>query len=155
MCVLNGSNNSFFFPDGCIYTPENVARVKFAYGEGHMVASHTWAHLDLTKLTPTNINSEMARVDEALQRILGVNPAFVRAPFGSYNDAVREVAYTRGQTLVDWDFDSGDSTGSTAAQSNAAYDKLVQAHPSTILALNHEVYGTQHPRSRFFYFTSS
>jgi len=105
-----------------------------------MVASHTWAHLDLTTLTPTNINSEMARVDEALQRIIGVNPAFVRAPYGSYNDAVREVAYTRGQTLVDWDFDSGDSTGSTAAQSNAAYDKLVQAHPSTILALNHEVY---------------
>ena len=118
-----------------------------------MVASHTWAHLDLTKLTPANIDSEMGRVDEALERIIGVKPAFVRAPYGSYNNAVLQVAFAHGQTLVDWDFDSGDSTGSTAAQSNAAYDKLVQAHPSTILALNHEVYGTQLHPVCYIYFT--
>jgi len=89
----------------------------------------------------------MALVDQALERIIGVKPAFMRPPYGNYNNLVRQVAYTRGQKLVTWDFDSGDSTGSTAAQSNAAYDKLAQDHPSTILALNHEVYGTQ-PRSK-------
>jgi peptidoglycan/xylan/chitin deacetylase (PgdA/CDA1 family) len=127
--------------DGCIYSKENIQRVKFAYGKGHMVASHTWAHKDLATLSSSQITSEMSRVDQALERIIGVKPAFVRPPYGSYNNLVRQVAHTRGQKLVTWDFDSGDSTGSTPAQSNAAYDKLAKKHPSTILALNHEVYG--------------
>jgi peptidoglycan/xylan/chitin deacetylase (PgdA/CDA1 family) len=132
----------FWLLDGCIYSDEDVQRVKFAYDQGHMVASHTWAHKDLTTLSRDEIDSEMSRVEEALQRIIGVTPAFTRPPYGNYNDLVRQVASARGQKLITWDFDSGDSTGSTAAQSNAAYDQLADRHPSTILALNHEVYGT-------------
>jgi len=138
-----GAKGTFFWNGnnyGCIYTADNIDRVKFAYGQGHMVASHTWAHKDLSKLSATDVDSEMSRVEEALERIIGVKPAFMRPPYGNYNDVVRQVAAARGQSLVTWDFDSGDSTGSTAAQSNAAYDKLADSHPSTILALNHEVY---------------
>lgn len=108
---------------------------------GHMVASHTWAHKDLTTLTWDQIHDEMWRVEQALQRIVGVTPAFMRPPYGNYNDLVRQASYVRGQKLVTWDFDSGDSTGSTAAQSNAAYDTRLVKNPSTLLALNHEVYG--------------
>lgn len=36
---------------GCIYSEDNVKRVKYAYDNGHQVASHTWAHNDLTKLS--------------------------------------------------------------------------------------------------------
>lgn len=35
---------------------------------------------------------------EAFSRILGVKPAFMRPPFGDYNDNVREVAYARNQS---------------------------------------------------------
>jgi hypothetical protein len=97
----------------------------------------------------------MARLETALQRILGIKPAFTRPPYGSYNNLVRRVADERGQTLVTWDFDSGDSTGSTVAQSNAAYDKLARQHPSTILALNHETYGAYISVFDFFFFGSS
>jgi hypothetical protein len=38
-------------------------------------------------------------------------------------------------------FSSGDSTGSTPAQSEAAYDTRIGQKPNTILALNHEVKG--------------
>jgi len=110
------------------------------YGQGHQVSSHTWAHLDLTTLSSAQIDSEMSRVEQALQRIVGVEPAFTRPPYGSYNDLVRQVAASRGQKLVTWDFDSGDSVGSTPAQSEQAYTSLANQHPSTILALNHEVY---------------
>lgn len=123
--------------------------MQYAYGKGHMVASHTWDHKDLTTLTSAQINSELSRVELAFQRLLGVTPAFLRPPYGNYNDLSRQIAKQRGQTMVTWDFDSGDSTGSTAAQSNAAYDKLVKQHPKTVLALNHEVYSqswqTQYP----------
>jgi peptidoglycan/xylan/chitin deacetylase (PgdA/CDA1 family) len=112
-----------------------------------MVAAHTWDHKDLTKLSRSQIVTEFSKIETALQRILGVKPAFMRPPYGSYNNLVREVAYERGQKVVLWDFDSGDSTGSTASQSNKAYDALIKKHPSTILALNHEVYST----STYFY----
>jgi len=105
-----------------------------------MVASHTWDHKDLTTLTFDEIHNEFYLVEQAFQRLLGVTPAFLRPPYGNYNNLVRQVAYERGQKLVTWDFDSGDSTGSTPAQSDAAYDALIKKHPNTILALNHEVY---------------
>jgi hypothetical protein len=80
--------------------------------------------------------------------------------YGEYNDEVREVAGQRGQTVVNWDFEyilfltqrvrfltndsfssSGDSVGASVAESNRRYDEVVSQHPSTLLALNHEVYG--------------
>jgi peptidoglycan/xylan/chitin deacetylase (PgdA/CDA1 family) len=106
-----------------------------------MVASHTWSHADLATLNADQITSEMQRVDEALQRLLGVTPAFMRPPYGSYNDLVSGIAGERGQTMVLWDFDSGDSRGSTEAQIEQAYDALAGQHPSNVLALNHEIYG--------------
>lgn len=36
--------------DGCIYDQANADRVKYAYNHGHQLASHTWAHKDLTTL---------------------------------------------------------------------------------------------------------
>lgn len=37
-------------PVGCIYNPDNVERVKYAYSQGHQVASHGWSHQYLTNL---------------------------------------------------------------------------------------------------------
>ena len=81
------------------------------------------------------------RLDEAVGRILGVAPLFMRPPFGSYDEKVRTAAAIRGQAVVIWDFDSGDSTGSSAEQSKQAYSDLAARHPSTVLTLNHDVYG--------------
>lgn len=141
--IAAGGKGTFFWNGnnyGCIYDEINVKRVKYAYAQGHMVASHTWDHKDLTTLTFDQIHDEFYRVELALERLLGVKPAFLRPPYGNYNNLVRQVAAQRGQKLVTWDFDSGDSTGSTPAQSDSAYDALIKKHPSTILALNHEVY---------------
>ncbi|CAE6420375.1 unnamed protein product [Rhizoctonia solani] len=115
-------------------------RVKYVYDKGHQIASHTWAHKDLSTLAWDQVHDEMWRVEQALQRIAGVVPAFMRPPYGSYNDNLRNVADARGQKLVNWDFDSGDSVGATPAQSKARYDQIIAQRPSTILTLNHETY---------------
>ena len=74
-------------------------------------------------------------------RIVGVSPAFMRPPYGAYNDQVRSASAIRGQSLAIWDFDSGDSMGASPAQSNQAYDDLAARRPPTVLALNHETLG--------------
>ncbi|QRW06017.1 GMC oxidoreductase [Ceratobasidium sp. AG-Ba] len=132
--VAAGAKGTFFF------NGNNCMRVKYAYSKGHQIGSHTWAHKDLTTLTWDQVHDEMWRVEQALERIIGVNPAFMRPPYGNYNDNVRNVAGARGQKLAIWDFDSQDSIGATPAQSKALYDQVIAQRPSNILALNHETY---------------
>ena len=62
----------------------------------------------------------MTLLDTALVKMLGVKPAFVRPPFGKYVPASRDVAASNGQSIVIWDFDSGDSQGVSATQSETA-----------------------------------
>ncbi|KAJ8468381.1 hypothetical protein ONZ45_g17262 [Pleurotus djamor] len=139
--IAAGGKGTFFFNGnnyGCIYTDDNIKRVKYAYDKGHQVASHTWAHKDLTTLNWDQIHDEMWRVELALQRICGVQPAFMRPPYGNYNDLVRSAAAVRGQKLAIWDFDSGDSLGASTSQMRNAYNNIANQRPNTILALNHE-----------------
>lgn len=49
--------------------------------------------------------------DDAIEKITGVRPAFMRPPYGNYNDLVKSVAQERGQYIVLWDMDSEDSVG--------------------------------------------
>ncbi|KAG8686469.1 Carbohydrate esterase 4 protein, partial [Ceratobasidium sp. 395] len=139
-----GAKGTFFFNGnnwGCIYDKNLASKVKYAYDKGHQVASHTWSHADLTTLSTDDLNSEMSKVENALKKIAGVKPAFMRPPYGNYNDNVVTVAGQRGQDLVIWDLDTEDSLGATVATSEKYYDDAIAEKPSTILALNHEVYG--------------
>ncbi|KAK0500151.1 carbohydrate esterase family 4 protein [Armillaria luteobubalina] len=140
-----GVKGTFFYNGNnyeCIYDQAEIDRVKYVFNAGHQVASHTWSHPDLTTLTWDQIHDQMWRVEQALQRIVGVVPAFMRPPYGNYNDLVLEAAYIRGQKVVIWDFDSGDSVGASVQDSESTYDSTISEHPSTILALNHETYET-------------
>ncbi|KAG6812668.1 hypothetical protein H0H92_001426 [Tricholoma furcatifolium] len=116
--AANATGTFFFNGDNyaCIYDADEMKRVKYAYNHGHQIASHTWSHPDLTTLT----------WDET---------------YGNYNDLVRQVSAARGQKLVIWDFDSGDSVGATPTESEDDYEELIEERPSTILALNHETIG--------------
>jgi hypothetical protein len=44
---------------------------------GHTIASHTWSHTDMTTLTYAELHNELARVEQALIRILGKKPLYV------------------------------------------------------------------------------
>ncbi|KAF9534020.1 carbohydrate esterase family 4 protein [Crepidotus variabilis] len=139
------ATGTFFFNGnnwGCIYDQDMSARVQYAYKNGHQIASHTWSHADLTTLSWDNIHNEMWLVEQALTRIAGVTPAFMRPPYGNYNDLVLQASYIRKQVVTIWDFDDGDSTGASAAQSESDYDALVRSHPGTVLSLNHETQET-------------
>nr|BAE92728.1 chitin deacetylase [Flammulina velutipes] len=136
-----GAKGTFFFSGNNyqrIYDQGAIDQIKYAYNAGHQVASHTWGHKDLTSLTWDQIHDEMWRVELALQRIVGVQPAFMRPPYGNYDDEVLYASYIRGQKVVIWDFDSGDSVGASAAESKERYRTTSLNRPSTLLALNHE-----------------
>ncbi|KAF8332116.1 uncharacterized protein EI90DRAFT_2995710 [Cantharellus anzutake] len=124
----------------CIYDAESQARVKYAVARGHQVVSHTWRHLDLTQLSFDRIHDEMWRVEQALERIVGLAPAFMRPPYGSYNNLVRQVSYQRNQSMILWDLDTGDSLGKSVSYSEQQYYDAINQNRENILALNHETY---------------
>ncbi|KAJ7746253.1 chitin deacetylase [Mycena metata] len=140
--VTASGGHCTFFVNGnnwdCIYGEAQRDSLAYAFKAGHQIANHGWAHADLTTLNTTQMDSEIKKVDDALRDILGITPAYLRPPYGNYNDDVRAVAFARNKSLVIWDFDSGDSTGSTSTQSKQAYDDAKESSTGTLLALNHE-----------------
>ncbi|KAJ6557604.1 carbohydrate esterase family 4 protein [Mycena capillaripes] len=131
---LNGNNYA------CIYKAPYPDYINYSYSAGHQLASHTWSHQDMTDLSQAQLDSEIDQMDTAFQKILGVTPTCLRPPYGNYNQTVLEAIGRRNKTAVIWDVDSGDSTGSTVAQSKKAYDDGIANSDGTMLALNHEVY---------------
>ncbi|KAJ7635001.1 hypothetical protein FB45DRAFT_478962 [Roridomyces roridus] len=136
-----GAKATFFFNGNnwdCIYNPDRMSDIQYAYNAGHMIGSHTWSHADLTELSTAQIQDGMYRMEEAFSRILGIKPAFMRPPFGDYNSNVQSIAAARGQSLALWDWDTGDADGNTTAQSEALYQDVINAKVKTALILEHE-----------------
>lgn len=80
---------------------------------GHAIGNHTWAHPDLTFLSPAAIHHEFA----ATQRLMGPGAgACMRPPYGATNSTVVDVARGLGLKQVLWTVDPQDY-----AHQNAAY----------------------------------
>jgi hypothetical protein len=92
-------------------------------------------------VTSAQIHDALSRMDLALARILGVFPAFVRPPYGDYDEQVTEVAFARGQSLALWDWDTGDADGNSTAQSEAVYKDIVEGKVRKGVVLEHETVG--------------
>jgi hypothetical protein len=92
-------------------------------------------------VTSAQIHDALSRMDLALSRILGVLPAFVRPPYGDYDDQVTEVAFARGQSLALWDWDTGDANGNSTSQSEAVYKDIVEGKLRKGVVLEHETVG--------------
>ncbi|KAG7095303.1 hypothetical protein E1B28_006069 [Marasmius oreades] len=140
----HGAKGTFFFNGDnydCIYDEKRVEDIQYTFDRGHQVGSHTWHHSDLGEIkTESKMMDEFVRTEEALKKILGIEVAMTRPPFGSLNSLAEEVAAKRGQTLILWDLDTRDADGASVKYSKSQYDEVVKKSPSSILALNHEPY---------------
>ncbi|MEV1248598.1 polysaccharide deacetylase family protein [Nonomuraea sp. NPDC050022] len=85
--------------------PDLVRRMS---AEGHLVANHTWAHRDLTKLPTSKIADALGRTQDAITATIGERPTLLRAPYGAVNKDVTDVAGEMGLAIVGWDVDAGD-----------------------------------------------
>jgi len=47
-----------------------------------MIGSRIWDHSDLTTLTWDQIHNKLWLIERALEKIVGVTPAFMRPPYG-------------------------------------------------------------------------
>jgi len=55
--------------------------------EGHQVASHTWSHQDLSKITQQQRLDQMVRNEMAIRNIIQKFPTYMRPPYSSCDEA--------------------------------------------------------------------
>lgn len=127
---LNGNNY------GCIY--DNAQVLRDLHAQQHTLGSHTWSHKDLTSLSYDQIHDELWRVEEAMIKILGVKPKWLRPPYGNYNDLVLRVMSERGYThLALWTDDTGDSLGEDGNHQKGVMAGVANSYPQAKMVLQH------------------
>lgn len=72
---------------------------------GHEVASHTWDHKDLQRLSVEEQKKEILNANQLINKITGQDISLYRPPYGSYNDNILKVTPL---TIVNWSVDTND-----------------------------------------------
>lgn len=75
---------------------------------GHVIANHTWSHVDLALYTPAKVASQIDRATETIHRATGQVPRLFRAPYGAWSRAVFERCARSGMIPLDWSVDPRD-----------------------------------------------
>jgi len=86
---------------------EELARMTEA---GHLIGNHTWSHPFLPDLTHPELERQLLRTDEAIERVTGPRPQrFFRPPYGSGTPHTYSwLGQHSGSTLALWDVDTND-----------------------------------------------
>ncbi|WP_312642541.1 polysaccharide deacetylase family protein [Hydrogenoanaerobacterium sp.] len=80
--------------------PESV---KALYEAGHELGNHSYSHPDMTSQSREQIQQQIQKCDDAIEKITGVRPKLFRAPSGAYNNTVVETANALGHSVIQWD----------------------------------------------------
>lgn len=105
------SSTFFVVGDWVDKYPESVKALSDA---GHEVMNHSSTHAHFSKLTETEIVSDITACNEKIAAVTGVTPTLFRCPYGEYDDHVISSVNSMGMTAVQWDVDSLDWKGISA-----------------------------------------
>ena len=76
--------------------------------QGSEIATHTWEHPNLTKLSASQLRSELNRSLNAIENATGVRPTVLRPPYGSVNAEVKQACAELGLVIANWNIDPED-----------------------------------------------
>lgn len=93
--------------------PEMVKAIQDA---GLEIGTHTNTHPDMVKLSAEAMKLELTTSIGKLEEITGTPVKLFRAPFGSYNNTLLDVADGLGLKTIQWDVDSLDWKGISASE---------------------------------------
>jgi peptidoglycan/xylan/chitin deacetylase (PgdA/CDA1 family) len=99
-----------FFVVG-IHAQRYPALVHEEVADGYTIGNHTMYHLDLTKLSPADVQDAISSAASTLRAVTG-SPCLwlLRPPYGHYDPTVISAATAQGFTSVVWDLDGLDWT---------------------------------------------
>jgi peptidoglycan-N-acetylglucosamine deacetylase len=100
---------TFFEVGNQISRYDPTGRVERAMlADGDMIGDHSWSHADLAKLSASAQRSQIAMTAAAIKNATGFQPCLFRAPYGSANSSLINVASSLGFSTIQWDVDPQD-----------------------------------------------
>lgn len=81
---------------------------------GFEIGTHSNTHPDMVKLSSSDQDLELKKSIELITNITGKDVELFRAPFGSYNNSLLDVAESNNLKTIQWDVDSLDWKGLSA-----------------------------------------
>ncbi|OFT58513.1 hypothetical protein HMPREF3151_04880 [Corynebacterium sp. HMSC05H05] len=85
--------------------PQILRRIR---DEGHTIGNHSFSHPDLARQSDGTIAAQLDDTDTVLKKQAGLDPHWMRPPYGSHDPRVASAAGTRGMALAVWDVDTAD-----------------------------------------------
>ena len=83
--------------------PEILAR---AAREGHEIASHSWSHPNLAKMSQDSVRNQLRRTDDEIKNAIGKRPTLFRPPYGSITEREKRWIHEEfGYDIILWDVD--------------------------------------------------
>jgi peptidoglycan/xylan/chitin deacetylase (PgdA/CDA1 family) len=126
-----------FFMLGANHVMKHPDTVKRLVAEGNEPANHTWTHRILTDIPPAEARAEIARTQDAVEKLTGRRPVLVRPPQGRTDDTVSGICRELGVAQVLWSVTAKDyDTTDPALIERRVLD---QVRPDGIILL-HDIY---------------
>ena len=95
---------TFFVVGQCVQ--EYPAIMKRIVAEGHEVASHSWSHPLLSKMSEGGVTEQLQKTHDAIVNTTGVAPKTMRPPYGGFTANQRGWANAKwGYKIILWDVD--------------------------------------------------
>lgn len=85
--------------------PESVKALAKA---GHSIQNHSDTHPHLTEISKQEIIAQIENCSDKVEKLTGVRPTLLRAPYGDYNNTVIETICGMKMYPIQWDVDSLD-----------------------------------------------
>ncbi len=105
--------NATFFLVG-FWVDEYSDMVKAIDAAGCEIGTHSNTHPDMAKLSKATMKQELETSISKIKSVTGKDVKLFRAPFGSYNNALLEIADELSLKTIQWDVDSLDWKGLSA-----------------------------------------
>ena len=102
----NGGAATFFMVGNRIESYTDTVKRMAAIGSEP--ASHTWNHGYITKMSESELLTNLGQVDAAVQSAAGVTPKLLRPPGGFLNDASKAALAKKGVPAIMWSIDTLD-----------------------------------------------
>jgi polysaccharide deacetylase family sporulation protein PdaB len=87
---------------------QNPDLVRRLASDGHELASHGYAHQNMSAWDADQISQAITRTHQVLKELTGQEARYIRPPNGDYDDLVISTAAELGYTVVIWSQDSRD-----------------------------------------------
>jgi len=97
---LYGARATFFFVGKNVEKYPEIAKLICA--RGHEIGNHTYSHRILPLLSTKQIEREIQRTDNVIQRVTGKKPHFVRPPHGYRDARVLKKLRDMGKKTIFW-----------------------------------------------------